>query len=126
MTKSTEFEQFSCAKCFTPVAFKGPPQKKMKSKKESDKGQARVALAKKFKSQYYVEQKEIVEDNVLLNQQQIIKTESDSDISAQQQAEYFAMFYFKGQCKHCKNEVAVYDPESKIYFLTSVVPNLIG
>lgn len=43
-----------------------------------------------------------------------------------EEQEYFEMFFFKAKCAHCKIDVAIFDPERKMYFFTSVVPNLIG
>jgi len=36
------------------------------------------------------------------------------------------MLLFKGKCKDCQEEIALYDIERKIVFFRNVVPNLIG
>lgn len=38
----------------------------------------------------------------------------------------FMMYFFKGVCRFCMAQVAIYDPESKTYFFQGVVPNYIG
>ena len=44
-------------------------------------------------------------------------TESDSE---------FRMLMFKGRCKECEEEVALYDFDNKQVFFSEVVPSYIG
>ncbi len=38
----------------------------------------------------------------------------------------FEMYFFKGDCAECGEDLAIFDLERKIYYLRNVIPNYIG
>ena len=38
----------------------------------------------------------------------------------------FEMYFFKGDCAECGEDLAIFDFERKIYYLRNVIPNYIG
>jgi hypothetical protein len=58
----------------------------------------------KFSARYM--SRHILEDNVLIDQKQLLSATDEP-----QSQQFFSMFFFKGLCAHCNNDVAVYDPE---------------
>ena len=58
----------------------------------------------------------------------IVLDESKVILRKQQVAEEseFEMYYFKGDCAWCGEELAIFDLERKIYYLRNVIPNYIG
>ena len=59
--------------------------------------------------------------NVVIDQSQIAVNPK-----FKQQDESFNMIMFKGRCKECDEEIALYDIESKTVYFKNVVPNFIG